>query len=460
MNKYLKTLVVLLFVSAFPITSSGEDSSCPKLITNYQDVIVCTKQQLTNAILVAQPGTRIRLCNGVWKDIKLKVKSSGTESSPIMITTNNPGGVTISGNSYIEIIGSHIHLSGFRWANYGNPAPNRGYIQTGSGSSNVKISEMVFKEDKQAPYKEWIFNIALRGKQHEVFNSAFLDKYGKGAQMFVWEGGENLNHDIHHLYFRREQLGFENGQYINGGESLQLGAGDGVELPADEISAHHLFFENASGEPEIISIKGNRQKLSDIVMIGCQGMLSLRDGNYNQITRLYIDGQNKPNAFGVRVLGDNHVIRDMFVKGISSRWKGGVFFESGTSIHNAADNILVEHATLIDTQDAITIGTKGSTPPSNINFNSIIAVQKTTNDRVLFVSNAEQSYRFSNSFLFGKNNTQKLSGAKIINPKMIYTSGGLYTPDINGPAFGHGSKMQEIPVSKFNTGPQTYQINY
>ncbi|TKB66359.1 MAG: hypothetical protein E8D52_15375, partial [Nitrospira sp.] len=221
------------------------------------DINVCSKPQLLAAINAAQPGDRIRLCSGVWVDLKLVVSRSGTTEQPIALTTQNPGGVTISGHSYIELRGSYIHVSGFRWADYGDPRPKRGFIQTMSQSHHCKISEMVFEEDLESPRKEWIFNIALRGRDHEVFSSAFLGKRGKGAQMFVWQGGENLNHELHHLYFRRKPLGYHrNGEQINGGESLQTGAGDGVELPADDLYAHHLFFENASGESEVISIKG------------------------------------------------------------------------------------------------------------------------------------------------------------------------------------------------------------
>jgi poly(beta-D-mannuronate) lyase len=423
-----------------------------------RDIDVCSNSQLINAIEGALPGDRIRLCNGVWKDIRLIIRKNGTEAQPIVLTAHSPGDVIISGNSYIEILGSYINVNGFRWADYGDPRPKRGFIQTSSKSRYCKISEMVFEEDIKSPKEEWIFNIALRGKGHEVFNSAFLGKYGKGAQMFVWEGGQNLNHELHHLYFRRNPLGFDKGEPINGGESLQTGAGDGVELGADDFRSHHLFFEGASGESEIISVKGSRQILSDIVMLGCEGAFSLRGGNNNIIERVFINGLNKHRAAGLRILGDNHIICDLFVTGIIDRWIGGVHFQSGIPYHDEPDNVLLKYSTIIDSSDAITIGDKGI-PPSNLMFDSVVVVQKTGENRVLFVSGAENSFKFINSFLFGKMNVPKPSGVQTSNPILVQMSDGLYVTDIIGPASGLGSRMTKFPVYRHQTGPQTYNYD-
>jgi Chondroitinase B len=425
------------------------------------DINVCSKPQLLAAVNTAQPGDRIRLCNGVWVDLKLVLSRSGSAEQPIVLTTQNPGGVTISGHSYIELAGSYIHISGFRWADYGDPSPKVGFIQTSSESHHCKISEMVFEEDIQSPKTEWIFNVALRGRGHEVFSSAFLEKRGLGAQLLVWQGGENLNHELHHLYFRRKPLGYEvNGEQLNGGESLQTGAGDGVELLADDLSAHHLFFDNASGESEIISVKGSRQVLSDIVMIGCQGALSLRMGNTNTIQRVYINGQNKHWAAGVLVLGDNHTIKDVFVTGISDKWTGGIQIPSGNPRldQDAANKVVVDHVTVLDASDSITIGTEGI-PPSNLLFDSVIVVQKVREDRVLFVYNAEGAFMFRNSFLHGESNVTYPSGAQNIDPVLVSASDGLSLPAQSGPAYRYGSRMTGFPVQRNQTGPQTFSYN-
>jgi hypothetical protein len=423
------------------------------------DINVCSKPQLLAAVNTAQPGDRIRLCNGVWVDLKLVLSRSGSAEQPIVLTTQNPGGVTISGHSYIELAGSYIHISGFRWADYGDPSPKRAFIQTSSESRHCKISEMVFDEDRQSIPNVWIFDIALRGTSHEVFNTAFLGKTTVGAQLLVWQGGENLNHELHHLYFRRRPLGYHrNGEQLNGGESLQTGAGDGVELLADDLSAHHLFFDNASGESEIISVKGSRQVLSDIVMIGCEGALSLRAGNINTIQRVYINGQNKHWAAGVRAHGDNHTIEDVFVTGISDKWMGGIHFPSGGPHHDAADDIIINHVTILDASDSITIGAKGN-PPSNLVFHSVIAVQKTREDRVLFVYNAEGAFMFRNSFLHGESNVAQLQGVQMLDARLAPAQDGVYLPDPNGPAHGYGSRMTGFPVQRNQTGPQTFSYN-
>jgi len=273
-----------------------------------------------------------------------------------------------------------------------------------------------------------------------------------------------LNHNLHHLWFRRKLLLNASGVDINGGESLQIGAGDGRELPADDVNAHHLFFTKANGEGkqhgEVISLKGSRLILSDIVMLESEGMVSLRLGNENQISRLFIDANEKPNAAGIIFWGDRHRVEDVFVTGLSARWKGGLLFRSAEKAHDPSDNISINHVTIMDSPDSISIGTSGKNSlPSGLMFNSIVAVAKTPQDRVLFVNEAVNAFRFTDSFLYGESNVPSPSGVKNVDPLLIPMDDGLYIPDENGPAKGQGSRMTSLPVYENETGPLTYQWN-
>jgi poly(beta-D-mannuronate) lyase len=426
-------------------------------------VNVCSNYEVANAVAYAQPGDKILLCDGAWTDLKLIVDRSGTENLPIVIAAKNPGKVTISGDSYINIAGSNVHISGFRWKDYADPAPYTSYIRTASGTSRNKISEMVFEDSTRAPFMTWIFNIALRGGQHEVFNTAFLGKDGRGAQLLVQEGGEYLEHNLHHLYFSRDKrLVDSDGKPLNGGESLQIGAGSRRDpIPADDVNAHHLYFENASGEGEIISLKGNRLKLNDIVMQGCQGAFSFRAGNNTQLSRVFIDGKNKPRAIGLRLFGKNHHINDVFITGVYGKWKGGIFIESARDNVNyaVAENILIENLTIMDSLDNISIGT-GSTGfyPSNIQFKSVVAVTRFPDEsRVLFVNHVDNSeYTFIDSILFGKMNVNHPGGVMNVDPLLTPKQDGLFIPETSGLAAGKGSQMSKLPVYKHETGPQVY----
>ncbi len=460
-----------------PINGNWEDrlveerKSVEISVTTPPAQYVHTKDELYSAVAAAQAGDRILLEDGTWSDLKLIVDRNGTKSLPITIAAKNPGKVVITGNSYIELDASYIHLSGFRWRNYNKPAPYKSFIHTSDASSFCKISEMVFENSGKTPLMHWIYNISLRGKAHEVFNTAFLGKHNRGAQLHVSQGGDNLNHNLHHLYFSRDEILVDiDGKRINGGESLQIGVG-APKLPANDVHAHHLFFENANGEYEIISLKGDRIKLNDMVMLGCQGSISYRQTNNTQLSRVFIDAQNKAGASGIRFTGENHRIDNVFITNVWGRGKGGLFFESGDTKYNAASNIEVNNITMMESMNAITIGTTytdvRTIPPSNLKFNNVIAVKRTSNTdkSVLFQKELDSSYQFTNSTLFGQPTATSLSGSVYvsslsgvinIDPQLIAKEDGLYIPNPNGPAAGQGSTMTSLPVYKHQTGPQTY----
>ena len=443
--KLLIKLILMAFLSLIPCSNIKAET-----------INVCTKNELKYAIEAINPGGVILLCDGVWSDLKLQIAKNGTALAPITIKAKNLGKVIISGNSYINLAGSYIHIRGFRWEDYGSPAPYKSYIHTDSGSFKCTISEMVFKESMLAPFPHWIYSIALRGKEHEVFNTAFLGKYGRGAQLKVQEGGKDLKHKLHHLYFSRKPLVDNQGELLNGGESLQIGAGDGREDDADNVIAHHLFFENASGEGEIISVKGSFNSFADIVMVGCEGFFSLRLGNDNLIKNLFVDAEDKKKRFGFLFYGDRHRVKNVFIKGIRSKGRGGLYFKSGYFKHDPSDDVLIENLTIMDSYDAIKIGTTNKLHPTNIKFNNVIAVSKTHNSSVLVVKNPRNAYSFSNSCLYGGMNVLQPAGTQNIDPLLIEKSDGLFVPRDDSPFYNKGSQMTKMPVYKHQTGPQGY----
>lgn len=425
-------------------------------VSQAADVAVCSNSALATALSAATAGTRILLCSGIWTNVQASISASGTASSPIIITAAVSGGVTITGTSYIELAGSNIQLSGFRWSNYGDPAPKRAYITTTSGTSNNKISEMTFEDDPGAVPSVYIYNISLRGTNHEVAYSAFLGKTTDGAQMMVLEGGDNRNHNLHHLYFRRPSTA------VVSGESLQIGAQDGVEIDANDVYAHHLFFEdwaNTNGEYEVISIKGSRNVLTDVVFFHCAGGLSLRTGDKNTLQRIYIDAQSQTSAQGIFVQGTLHVIEDLYVTSVADNWVGGIQLLNGHGGNAvAAQNVQVNYATFVNSMDPIVIGQTTGTNATNIMFNSVVAVQKgatAPNDRVLFIAGGTPTYSFRNSYLYGTANVSYPSGATNSNPNMTTTNDGLLVPALTNAANGRGSRMQRMPVYRYQTGPQT-----
>lgn len=447
--------LVVLFVMLWALSSFAEAATIP----------VCTNEAFITAAATALPGDRIVLCAGTWVNTQVTVTVSGTVTAPITITTASPGSVTFTGNTYIQLDGDYLYLSGIKWKSYGNPAPKRGFVSTTNASDFCKISEMAFYADALSLRGLYIFDVELRGTNHEVFNISFLEKTTEGAQLLVQEGGDNRNHWLHNLLFMRSPLGYTGveGDQINGGESLQIGAGDGVEIDANDVRADHLFFDRASGEYETISVKGSRNLLEDIVMIGCSGTIVFRWGDQNQVKRAYIDNKGKRFSAGVRVLGNNNLVEDLFVRGTTDRWVGGVKVDSGDNLpfgRDPADGFTARYVTIVEAQDSIAVGDSG-TAPTGVVFQNVIAVRKSAvgpDNRVLFESNAPGAYTFSNSVLYGISNVSYPAGATNVDPQLIAQQDGLSIPNPAGPAAGMGSRMTKWPVYRGEVGVRTYQV--
>ena len=68
--------------------------------------------EVASYLKTAQPGDRIYIKDGQYKDMQLKWIGKGTEKSPITIEALNPGKVKIEGGSILRIAGEWLSVSG------------------------------------------------------------------------------------------------------------------------------------------------------------------------------------------------------------------------------------------------------------------------------------------------------------------------------------------------------------
>lgn len=70
---------------------------------------------LQDALRCVKAGDTVLLKNGLFDDVYITINNIGTESKPVTIRPEIPGGLIISGNSSFNIAGSHITFTDFKF---------------------------------------------------------------------------------------------------------------------------------------------------------------------------------------------------------------------------------------------------------------------------------------------------------------------------------------------------------
>src|SRR5688572_31871388 len=80
-------------------------------------IIVKNADELHAANKNAKPGDIIILANGEWKNVVLRLDCVGSNKLPITFKAQTAGKVIITGNSRLQLGGSHIIVDGLYFTN-------------------------------------------------------------------------------------------------------------------------------------------------------------------------------------------------------------------------------------------------------------------------------------------------------------------------------------------------------
>jgi hypothetical protein len=78
------------------------------------------------------------------------------------------------------------------------------------------------------------------------------------------------------------------------------------------------YFESCDGEIEAISIKSCDNIVYANSIINSKGTLTLRHGNRNIVYKNLIDGKNKLDSGGIRIIGENHLVSNNLITNTNS----------------------------------------------------------------------------------------------------------------------------------------------
>jgi len=342
---------------------------------------VSTNYELNAAISNASAGTTIILANQTWTDVQININKTGTESNPITIKAQTPGNVFFEGRSNISLGGSYIIFEGVIFQNAFGLITNGDKIEpiiefrdTSNNDCvncivrNIKIDSYNGKSSQETLKFKWII---IYGEYNEVSYSSFIGKNGVGS--IINDNHNNSTPDyskIHHNYFADRVPVNNDVNGLNDQDAIRIGVST-TSLSDSFTEVYDNFFNNWSGEVEIISNKCGSNKYYNNTFRDFQGTLTLRHGNNTEVYGNYFFANNNSFSGGIRVIGEDHKIYNNYIEGVNHRKPsgsgsgatGGINVSNGKpnsalNEYYQVKNVQIINNTLVNCDLAIRIGTK------------------------------------------------------------------------------------------------------
>jgi len=284
-------------------------------------------QEIADAL---EPGDSLILGSGYWPDVQLVLRNEGTREAPITIRAETPGSAVLSGATHIAIGGSHIVVEGFHFKNAYPPT----FAIAGSAESDgpdalidfragpeeyardSRITNCYFEACNPADDRRYHW-VRLLGLRNRVDHCRFEGQAHEGVTVQVRLDIPDAAHRIDHNYFFDRKPGDGNGF-----ETIQIGQ-SWASMESGKCIVENNIFESCDGETEIISSKTCDNIIRGNLFLRSAGTLTIRHGNRTTAEGNVFIGDGKPNAGGIRVIGEDHRILGNYFYGINS-YTGGV----------------------------------------------------------------------------------------------------------------------------------------
>jgi poly(beta-D-mannuronate) lyase len=279
-----------------------------------QTITVANESELSAAIKKAMPGDTIVMINQDWNDVNIKFKAIGTAEQPIILRSQTPGKVKLTGSSTLRLGGEFLEVHGL-WFENGNVGKNNVIRFEADGetpANNSRVTNCAIINVNPESRDVTNYYIALHGQNNRVDHCSLLGKLNKGPAIAVrLKNSIDNNHKIDHNYFgERLPLGF------NGGETIRIGTST-YSKQSSRTVVENNFFEKCSGEMEIISIKSANNIIRNNLILESEGTITLRHGDYNLVEGNVIIGNNMPKTGGIRMINKGNVVRNNIMIGIA-----------------------------------------------------------------------------------------------------------------------------------------------
>ncbi|MEL7188951.1 MAG: polysaccharide lyase 6 family protein [Pseudomonadota bacterium] len=341
-----------------------------------EDHFVKNQDEYAAAMKSVEAGDVIILANGEWRDFEMVVTGKGRADAPITVTSEDAGGVFLTGQSSLRVGGEHVLVKGLVFKDGYSP---RGEVVSFRRSKkdlarNSRITEIVIDNFSKPDRYESDYWVGIHGQNNRFDHNHMVGKTNKGVTLAVRLDSPDSranNHRIDHNYFGpRPVLG------SNGGETLRIGTSR-YSMHRSETVVENNIFDRTDGEVEIISSKSGGNVFRGNVFLQSRGTLTLRHGDDNIVERNVFLGTDKDYTGGIRVINRGQIVRDNYMEGLR-----GEAFSSALAVMNGVPNspvnryVEVEGAridgnTIVDSRRvAFNVGAdeERSAAPSNTTF--------------------------------------------------------------------------------------------
>ncbi|RAJ32979.1 chondroitinase-B domain-containing protein [Pedobacter cryoconitis] len=264
-------------------------------------ILVNNPQELKAAVSKARPGDVILLKDKEWSNAALQLSGKGTAAQPVIIRPETPGGVILTGQSYLQLSGEYLVVKDLHFKNGYTPKREVVAFRTSEAllGNHCRVTGIVIENYSQPEKFRSDTWVTFYGKNNRVDHSTFVNKLNLGPVIIAElndERSQQNDHLIDSNYFKgRSPLG------SNGGETIRIGVSR-YSLKASRTTIAHNFFERCNGEVEIVSIKSGENRVCFNTFFECEGGLVLRHGSDNVVEGNFFMGNNKPFTGGVRVI--------------------------------------------------------------------------------------------------------------------------------------------------------------
>jgi poly(beta-D-mannuronate) lyase len=275
-----------------------------------RDVFVPGPAQLSACLKAARPGDILTLKNGEWKDASLVVGHGGEAARPLEIRAESPGGVILSGSSFLEINAPYVTVDGLFFC--------RGALGKGSviqfNSHHGIVRNTAIADYNPAAFETEYYWVFFSGDDNLIDRCYFKGK--NNLQPLIGNAiEESRRNAVVRSYFK-------NIPYVanaNGREIIRVWGSGKVEERDDDgayFTIKDNLFDHADGEGvEMISLKSNHNVVLHNTVIATRGGINIRRGNFNTVKENILLGQGLAGAQGLRMSGRDNLVQGNFVSG-------------------------------------------------------------------------------------------------------------------------------------------------
>lgn len=428
MKIYFWLITLLLFLSS-------PNSISQEVYSNFDD--------FKDAVTSATAGDEIVLAEGRYVGESITLTGiNGTEAEPIIIRAEEIGKDTLDEGTYFDFRNcSYITVQGFVI----NISEKSTTFKL-QASNNIRLTQNVFNGIDEEYYKDdgvsrnssvwisiqglWDDDVTL-SHNNRIEHNRFMNKHTLGNMIKI--DGTN------ELYVSQYDV-IENNHFMNMGpratnemEVIRIGWSAMSESDGFTLVQNNLF-EDCNGDPEIISVKCNKNTIAHNTFRRCMGTLSLRHGNESTVEGNFFFGEGVEGTGGVRFYGSDHVIINNYFQDLTgTKWDAPITLtygdadegSTGLTKHFRIERALIANNTLVNNNHGIEVGYdntgKYTKPPRDVVL---------VNNAIVCDTNAVVKYINAPDNMQWVDNIANLSGEGVLGDGISFTSAEFMNDDL------------------------------